>query len=265
MTDSPFPGMDPYLEHHWRSVHHRLITYLGDQLQSVLPLSFRVEVEERVFVSGDPEGSRSIAPDVFVTRRPSEKPTQASGILTTTEPVVIELNDEPMTEAYLEIIDTTSGERVVTAIELLSPTNKLSGDGSDLYVRKQREYRIAKVNQVEIDLTRTGDRDLVFPMNCIPSDHKTTYLACVRRGNAPLKIEVYPMPLSQPLPVIAVPLGPDQKDAPLDLQSAFTACYRNGRYGDIDYTRPLRPTLTKPDATWWEERLKSLVSSRPVS
>jgi hypothetical protein len=45
MTDSPFPGMDPYLEYHWRSVHHRLITYLGDQLQSVLPPAFRVEVE----------------------------------------------------------------------------------------------------------------------------------------------------------------------------------------------------------------------------
>ncbi|HBJ33170.1 MAG TPA: hypothetical protein DDZ51_00095 [Planctomycetaceae bacterium] len=30
MTASPFPGMDPYLEYHWRSVHHRLITYLGD-------------------------------------------------------------------------------------------------------------------------------------------------------------------------------------------------------------------------------------------
>ncbi len=24
---SPFPGMDPYLESHWRDVHHSLITY----------------------------------------------------------------------------------------------------------------------------------------------------------------------------------------------------------------------------------------------
>jgi hypothetical protein len=254
MANSPFPGMDPYLERYWRSVHHRLITYLGDQLQSVLPLSFRVEVEERVFVSGVPEGSRSIAPDVYVTRSRSKKPTHPSGVLTTTEPVVIELSDEPVTEAYLEIIDTTSGEKVVSAIELLSPTNKLAGDGNDLYVRKQREYRIAKVNQVEIDLTRTGDRDLVFPMNCIPSDYKTTYMACVRRGNTPLKIEVYPMPLSQPLPVIGVPLGPDQKDAPLDLQSAVNACYRNGRYQDIDYSQPLRPALLPPDAAWWRKK-----------
>jgi len=26
---SPFPGMDPYLEQHWRSVHHRLLTYMA--------------------------------------------------------------------------------------------------------------------------------------------------------------------------------------------------------------------------------------------
>jgi len=262
MTDSPFPGMDPYLEHHWRSVHHRLITYLGDQLQAVLPLSFRVEVEERVFVSGEPEDRRSIAPDVYITQRPSEKLAQPSGVLTTTKPFVIELSDEPTTEAYLEIIDTTSGDKVVTAIELLSPTNKLSGDGNELYVRKQREYRIAKVNQVEIDLTRTGDRGLVFPLQHIPHELKTTYMACIRRGAAPAKIEVYPMPLSQPLPVIAIPLSRDHKDAPLDLQSAMTACYRNGRYGDIDYTQPLRPALTQSDATWFEERMKSLGLAR---
>jgi hypothetical protein len=34
---SPFPGMDPYLERYWRDVHHRLVTYGCDQLQSRLP------------------------------------------------------------------------------------------------------------------------------------------------------------------------------------------------------------------------------------
>lgn len=27
MSNSPFPGMDPYLERFWRNVHHRLVTY----------------------------------------------------------------------------------------------------------------------------------------------------------------------------------------------------------------------------------------------
>ena len=178
MTDSPFPGMDPYLEHHWRSVHHRLITYLGD--------------------------------------------------------------------------------KVLTAIELLSPTNKSEGDGNELYIRKQREYRLAKVNMVEIDLTRAGNRDLVFPLNCIPSSHRTTYLAWVHRSHSPTQIEVYPIPLDQPLPVIAIPLRADQSDAPLDLQAAVTACYLNGRYRDIDYSKPLRPALSTADATWWSNHRQSL-------
>lgn len=30
---SPFPGMDPYLEAHWRDVHTRVMTYICDQIQ----------------------------------------------------------------------------------------------------------------------------------------------------------------------------------------------------------------------------------------
>jgi hypothetical protein len=34
MNESPFPGMDPFLEDsaEWQSVHTRLITAVGDQL-----------------------------------------------------------------------------------------------------------------------------------------------------------------------------------------------------------------------------------------
>lgn len=256
MTASPFPGMDPFLEMHWRSVHHRLITYLGDQLQSLLPSSFRVEVEERVFVSGESDANRTIAPDVYVTQRSSSQPELASGTSLATAPIVIEIVDEPITEGYLEIVDMASGEKVISAIELLSPTNKTAGDGNELYVRKQREYRLGKVNQIEIDLTRAGDRGLVFPMSYVPETHRATYLACVRRAAAPSKIELYPMPLSQRLPVLSIPLTSTQADVPLDLQSAVDACYRNGRYADIDYSQPLRPAMTGEDATWCVEQLR---------
>jgi hypothetical protein len=32
---SPFPGMDPYLEEHWRDVHHSFLTYARDELQQL--------------------------------------------------------------------------------------------------------------------------------------------------------------------------------------------------------------------------------------
>jgi hypothetical protein len=133
--------MDPYLEPHWRSVHHRLITYAGDQLQLALPRRFRVEVEERVFVAGHPGGGRNLYPDVYVVDRRQSTSSAVTAGAAAVEPIVIELADEPLTETYLEIVDTASGERVVTAIEFLSPTNKQAGDGREMYVRQQREYR----------------------------------------------------------------------------------------------------------------------------
>jgi hypothetical protein len=249
--------MDPYLESHWRSVHHRLITYAGDQLQSLLPRRFRVEVEERVFVSGALDGARSIYPDVYVVDRQRGPDRSGVGGAATAEPVVITLPDEPLTESYLEIIDTASGDRVVTAIEFLSPTNKTPGDGNDLYLRKQQEYRAARVSRVEIDLTRDGDRALVLPMQYIPPDMRTLYLACTRRGWAPLKIEAYPMPLQLPLRTLRIPLAADLEDVPLDLQSLIEQCYRNGRYDDLDYRRAPEPPLPAEEAAWTDQLLRS--------
>src|SRR5690349_16110927 len=120
--DSPFPGMDPYLDSRWRSVHHRLVTYAADQLQQALPRRFRVELEMRE----------------------------------------IDAKDGEYSDAYIEITDGASGNRVVTAIEFLSPTNKISGHDNDLYLRKQRLDLSRQVTRIEIDLTREGDRNLVL-------------------------------------------------------------------------------------------------------
>ncbi len=94
--ESPFPGMDPYLEPHWRSVHHRLITYAGDRLQAALPRRYRVEVEERVFVAGEPDEARNVTADVCVVDQgkppvPMESEAGAGGIAS---PVVIELREK---------------------------------------------------------------------------------------------------------------------------------------------------------------------------
>lgn len=256
--DSPFPGMDPYLEQHWRSVHHRLITYAGDQLQAQLPQRYRVEVEERVFVVGDGDSRRVVVPDVSVVERPetAQPHRRATDGKAIAEPVVIELSDEPVTESYLEIIDTASGNQVVAALEFLSPTNKMAGDGNDLYVKKQREYRAGGVSQVEVDLTRTGDRNLVFPMTRIPRHHRALYLACVRRSWQPTRIEAYPLTLQQPLPSIGVPLQEHGGDVSLDLQSLVELCYRNGRYDDLDYRQEPVPSLPAEDAAWADRRLR---------
>src|SRR3954452_21216063 len=64
---SPFPGMDPYLDAHWRDVHARLIIYTSDALQALLPQALRARVEERVLLE-TPVGyaTHPLYPDIRV-------------------------------------------------------------------------------------------------------------------------------------------------------------------------------------------------------
>ena len=49
---------------------------------------------------------------------------------------------------YLKIKETKS-DRVVTVIELLSPTNKKPGEDHDIYLAKRMDYFAQSVNVVE--------------------------------------------------------------------------------------------------------------------
>ncbi len=86
---SPFPGMDPYLEAHWRDVHSRPIIYSCDQLQSRLPSDLRARVEERVLIDSPPAAPRAAYPDVRVveTGRPCG-PAPGTAIATLPEPLL---------------------------------------------------------------------------------------------------------------------------------------------------------------------------------
>ena len=52
MAASPFPGMDPYLEHPelWPDVHNRLIAAIGDHLGPLLAPRYVARIEERTYV-----------------------------------------------------------------------------------------------------------------------------------------------------------------------------------------------------------------------
>ena len=255
---SPFPGMDPYLESHWRDVHAALIVYIRDHLQSQLGGKLRARVEERLVVEANDAAVHAINPDarVFESVRGSDARGGGVAIATpTAEPLIIPLPDEEQTETRVEIIDRATHDRLITVIELLSPTNKLGRDARRVYAVKRQEVRLAGVNLVEIDLTRTGHRQLAaWP---IPRSHRTTFQACVTRAHdvARQQAEVYAMPLQQPLPVIGVPLRPTDKDVTINLQSLVDQAYRNGAYDDIDYTRPPVPPLSSAEAAWAAELL----------
>jgi hypothetical protein len=249
---SPFPGMDPYLEQYWGDIHHRLITYASDALQKVLPNDLRARVEERVFVESPTDGYRPIIPDVRVIERPRKKPKPPSATagLAVAEPLIV-LTDEEVTQGFIEIRDASSGHRVVTVIEVLSPTNKVPGPGQEKYLQKRQELRDGGVSLVEIDLVRMGKRPLPVGLGNLPLSFRTTYQVWVRRGWELLKVEIYRVPLRERLPVIRIPLRQTDADVPLDLQALIEECYRNGGYeADIDYQTNPYPPLDASDARW---------------
>jgi hypothetical protein len=72
------------------------------------------------------------------------------------EPVVAELPvPEAVKERYLEI-RTVPEQQVITVIEILSPGNKLAGEGREQYERKPSKVLGSWTNLVEIDLVRAG-------------------------------------------------------------------------------------------------------------
>lgn len=257
---SPFPGMDPYLERFWRDVHQGLVVYARDSIQARLPADLLARAEERVYVETEEGRYREVGPDVHVVedraRRPGPQPAPEAGVAIE-EPLVLRLSDEPAREAYLEIVEVASGNRVVTVIEFLSPSNKRPGAGQELYLRKQREVLDSRASLVEIDLTRGGRRVTSVPPEQVPHAHRTTYAACVRRGWKPLEAEIYRLPLDRKLPSIRLPLRPQDADVPLDLQSLVDQCYANGRYWTIDYRAEPVPPLEPAEAAWADALLRS--------
>jgi hypothetical protein len=74
---SPFPGMDPYLEapQFWSAFHNRLIVALADLLSPQLRPQYYVEIETRIYDSLGEEGVLVGIPDGVVLARADSRCT----------------------------------------------------------------------------------------------------------------------------------------------------------------------------------------------
>ncbi|MBI4607089.1 MAG: DUF4058 family protein [Planctomycetes bacterium] len=251
--ESPFAGMDPYLEPHWLDVHTKLVTYAADELNRVLPETLVARTEERVAVESDWDGGRRIGSDVRVFSPASADPTAGGSGVAVDAPFKLVLELDPVIERFIRILDASG--RLVTVIEFLSPTNK-SGQGLEAYREKRSELLAAGVNLVEVDLVRQGDwRALLRPHVC-PRDALATYRVTIR---TPPGVAVYffPARLRDKLPDVPVPLRPGDPRVVLPLQRLVGELYSNGRYGlTLDYGQPCDPPLKGDDAAAAEELLR---------
>jgi hypothetical protein len=123
---SPFPGMNPYLEHpgRWSTIHNRLIVALADVLTPQLLPKYQVDIEKRIYSIVGLNSPLVGRPDVTVQRpRQGGSAETHGGVISElpTPPVKVALpTTEEVREAYLKVKEVAT-QVVVTAIEILSP------------------------------------------------------------------------------------------------------------------------------------------------
>jgi hypothetical protein len=262
---SPFPGMDPYLESRWGDVHTTLCGEIRTTLQPLLPVGLRARAQQDVILEDAiGEDWQKLESDTAVVETGEAARRSSPGAaVATVEPVIVRYIPEVERNRWVEIIDTTAGNRVVTVIEILSPGNKLSGGLNRRYRQKLARYVEAGVNVVEIDLLRSSRERLAVRTEELPPDRRATYLTCLRRAAKPFQWEVYPMPLRVPLPTIPVPCRETEPDVPLALQPLIDRIYVEGGHDDSDYRRPPNPPWDTAEADWANELIRRHYVSRP--
>jgi hypothetical protein len=257
-TKNPFPGMNPFFEQQWRDAHLMLTAYIRDALQERLPADLVVRAEEEAVTVAAGERATAYRPDVQVREPWTLKEPVASAMpaqppdITATEPIRVYVEEE--TERWLEIRDSTG--RLITVIELISPTNKLEAAERERYLRKRRSFISGGANFVEVDLVRQGGWVFASGIRNVLQEAGATYAVCIFCAARPAEQDVYPIRLRERLPVIRVPLRPNDSEPALDLQPLIDQCHERGRYHLLNYRMALEPPLSAEDAAWVEERLR---------
>jgi hypothetical protein len=221
----PFPGMDPYLEH----------PLLWEGLHARLV----VAIANRSQPLLDPRYVASIEERVNVEE--------------------LELH-----ETRVETLDAYNEMKLVTLIEVVSPTNKWSGPGRQSYLEKQQEVIDRDCHLVEIDLLRNGRHVAAVPDWRLHDVAPYAYLACVNRWSKRNRYELYPMRLREPLAEIDVPLSAPDPDVCFSLQQAFEQVYEEGRYyRRVRYDERCEPSLPEEDQLWAWDQWREFREARP--
>jgi Protein of unknown function (DUF4058) len=263
---SPFPGMDLYLEYpvFWSSFHTRLMVAIADAIEPQLAARYYVEVESRTYQSDDGEDDMLIGiPDAIVFAEKSEaqceeRKGEAVSVATQLRPEKVSLPlPIEVQERYLEVRELGT-DAVITVIELLSPTNKRSGEGRSAYEKKRRSILGSATHLVELDLLR-GFKPMPLRGQHSVSDYRIVVSRSQQRPTA----DLYAATIRDSLPSLSIPLKSTDVEPIVVLQEVFNQVYERARYAQrIDYRQPLPPPkLSVENQQWVDDLLAPLRSS----
>jgi len=215
--------MDPYLEDEklWPVFQHNLVMCLYQVLLPGLVDRYRARIGQRHYV--------------------------------TEQALFTSVVREEHQEEFIEVRQRSDG-KLVTLVDVVSPTNKLIDAGRQAYLGKRTECKSQGASLVEIDLVLQGQPTLEYSRDGLPD---WDYAVTVTRASQPERYEIYSATLQKRLPRFRLPLAADDRDTVLDLQASFTRCYDQGGFAaKIDYERDPSPPLPREDIQWLNELLK---------
>ncbi|MEG4446742.1 DUF4058 family protein [Microcoleus sp. AT9_B5] len=254
---NPFPGMNPYLESPelWRSVHNRLIVAIADWLTPQLLPKYLVDIEQRIYQISGEDALLIGIPDVTIQRTPTPRTESDSNVAVAAPPakylkVTIPLPLE-LKETYLQVVEIET-KKVVTVIEVLSPTNKRPGKGREMYEIKRENVFNSRTHLVEIDLLRSYQ-----PLPVFGNDIEASYRILVSQANQRPIADLYLFNLPDMIPAFPLPLRAGDAEPIVDLQALVNGVYDRAAYDfRIDYTAAPVPALSETDAAWADSLLR---------
>jgi hypothetical protein len=252
---SPFPGMDPWLEDRsvFPDLHESLVFLIKKSLNAQLPAGYYATTKMIVWVADDQRRDADVS--VFADRA-------RGGVAVAPLTGYVDLGDELdfAEEGYVEVRHK-DGDRLVTAVEVLSPANKADGAGRHAYLDKQRELIRGGVHLLEIDLLRGGRHTSAIPparLGRLAAVRFPYHVALTWQGR-PHGVAIR---LADRLPAVAVPLDPGVGPVTVELQGALAEAYEAGSYARrVDYAQPCTPPLSPEEQAWAD----GVLSKRPAN
>lgn len=247
---SPFPGMNPYLEQEsvWHDFHERFCPVAAEMLTAQVRPHYIVKIDEHVYIHELPAETRRFLgrADVAVTRSPATADSGSTAQVLTA-PARVRLPAVDIERLSFVEIEDRESRQLVTAIELLSFSNKYAGPDREQYLAKRGRLFASAAHFVEVDLLRGGPR---MPVEDLP---ECDYYAMVSRVEERFSAGLWPIRLPDRLPIIPIPLRPPHGDARLDLQAILHRVYDAAGYEDYIYMGQPQPRLA-PDRTNWAQQ-----------
>jgi hypothetical protein len=238
--------MNPFLEQSdaWMDFHDEFIVRIRESLSDRVGPNYLVKLEVRLILherSAEERRYFGIA-DVGVADPSNRLATMDATSITA--PLQLELPAVEMEKHRSIEIRDRRNRRIVTVIELLSPSNKTAGSDRDDYMVKRRQVLSSPTHLVEIDLRRGGTRPSP------PELPQCDYYAIVSRHEDRPRVGVWPFGLRESMPAIPVPLKAPDPPVWLDLKAVLDRTYDAGGYGKYIYQEIPEPPLSESEMEW---------------